>query len=544
MDTYDIFIHNIDIADGSGAPLFKGSVAIRDGKIAKVIRNDAGPDDGDKRAKDVNADGGGEIPDARTVIEAEEGWILSPGFFDTHNHNDLYPMIDRYERAALLQGVTTQIVGNCGQSPAPVAPENFQLLADYLKPLLPYEVDTDLWRSWTTTGKYLEDIRAMKPVIRREQLVGHGTIRLAVMKMEDRRPTAQEMERMKDYLREAMEAGAIGLSSGLIYPPGVYSDKEELIELCKVVREYDGVYSTHMRNESDGVVEAVREAIDIGRQSGCKVLLSHLKAIGPNGPENAEEIRHLIEDAHREGIRVINDQYQYNLSSTTLSVLFPPFALKDGVAACIDRLSDPAFREALRKNIEEDLSWENYIQKIGPDKLTVIGAEVTKECEGKSIARIAAERGDSVIDTTFDLLAENRGNAVLALEFCDESLVEKIFCFPHTAIGCDGIGTGSGQPSHPRGYCNHVRMFGVYVREKGLVSWEEGVRKCTSLPADFFGLCDRGYVREGLNADLVVFDRERIGSQADFSDQFREPEGICYVLTDGVIRVDHGSLIK
>ena len=188
--------------------------------------------------------------------------------------------------------------------------------------------------------------------------------------------------------------------------------------------------------------------------------------------------------------------------------------------------------------------YPRLIQKIGPDKLTVIGAEVTKDCEGKSIARIAAERGSSVIDTTFDLLAENQGNAVLALEFCDEALVEKIFCFPHTAIGCDGIGTGSGQPSHPRGYCNHVRMFGVYVREKGLVSWEEGVRKCTSLPADFFGLGDRGYVREGLLADLVIFDRERIGSQADFSDPFREPEGICYVLTDGVIRVDHGSLIK
>ena len=529
---YDIFIHNIDIADGSGAPLFKGSVGIKNGKISKVIR------------ADTNTAVWKDTSDFGNVIEGRESWILCPGFFDTHNHNDLYPMIDRYERAALLQGVTTEIVGNCGQSPAPVNPDNFKLLADYLKPLLPYEVDTELWRSWSTTGKYMEDLRAMKPVLHREQLIGHGTIRLAVMKMENRSPTEEEMERMKAYLREAMEAGAIGLSSGLIYPPGVYSDKEELIELCKVVREYDGVYSTHMRNESDGVVEAVREAIDIGRQSGCKVLLSHLKAIGPNGPENAEEIRRLIEDAHREGIRVINDQYQYNLSSTTLSVLFPPFALKDGVAACINRLLDQKYRETLRKNIEEDLSWENYIRKIGPDKLIVITAEVTKECEGKSIAQIAADRGGSAIDTTFDLLAENNGNVLLALEFCDETLVEKIFRFPHTAIGCDGIGTGSGLPSHPRGYCNHVRMFGVFVREKGLVSWEEGVRKCTSLPADFLGLKDRGYVRDGLLADLVIFDREKIGSKADFSDPFREPEGICYVLTDGVIRVDHGNLAE
>ena len=532
---YDILIKNIDIADGTGAPLFKGSVGVRDGRIKDVFRS---PDE-DSLCTAAESDG------TKRVIEGKPGWILCPGFFDTHNHNDLYPFVDRFETATLLQGVTTQIVGNCGQSPAPVSadPERFQMLLDYIQPIVPYRIDNELWRSWITTEKYLNDIKALSPVIHREQLAGHGTIRLAVMKMENRKPTSGEAEQMKNLLREAMEAGAIGLSSGLIYPPGVYSDREELIDLCKVLTEYDGVYTTHMRNESDLVIGAVKEAIDIGRQSGCKVLISHLKSIGPKGRENAEEILRLIETAQDEGIRVINDQYQSNLSSTGLAVLFPPFSLKDGIAECVHRLSEPDFRALVRKSIETDLSWENYYRKIGPEKLTVIYAEETNEYAGLSIADIAVRRDMNEVETIMDLLVQNHGNALLTLEFCGEELVERIFASPFTAIGCDGIGTGSGLPAHPRGYSNHVYMLGEYVRNRQLVSWEEAIRKCTSLPADFLGLKDRGHIRADSRADLVIFDRETVGSKASFKDPFRKPEGICHVIIDGIERVNVGEVL-
>lgn len=515
----DVIIRNITIADGTGSPLYRGDVAWKNGVIT--------------------AAGDASMLEGQTVIDAEPGWVLAPGFIDTHTHNDQLVFIDHTQWPQLLQGITTEITGSCGISPFPHTEEHLDELKKYCAQLS-METDDEQWHKWATYKGYREDALAHDPLINDLHLVGHGSLRIAAMGMDNRAPSEEEMECMKTLLRGAMEGGAIGLSTGLIYPPGTYADKDELIELCKVIAEYNGVYSTHMRNEGAGILGAIQEAIDIGMSTGCKVLISHHKLMVPD-PGLQQAAYDLMQNARESGLRLINDQYMYNTGSTTMTALLPPFALQNGIPELVKNLKDTEYQKQIRKVIEEDSSWQNFLMEVDRDTIIIIRADKTPEYQGLSIAEAARRCGVDEIEMLIRIMVENEGNATMVLQFSDMEMVERIFKSPYTAIGSDGIGAGNGHPAHPRAYDNQVRVFSEFVRKRGAVSLEEAVRKCTSLPADFLGI-NKGQIAEGKDADIVIFDPEVIGSKASMAEPICRPDGIEYVFINGTMRVKKGEI--
>lgn len=380
------------------------------------------------------------------------------------------------------------ICGNCGISAAPVALQTFEDLKKYCRPVLPFDSFDREWQTWTEFGKYLAAVEKRHPVFQSRALVGHGTLRIAVMGMADRTPQAYELQKMKDLLEQSLQQGALGLSSGLIYVPGVYSKTEELVELCKIVAKYDGIYSTHIRSESGGIVEAVKEAIFIARESGCRLIISHLKVSGLQNEKFTDEIIGLITDARKNGIKVLCDQYQSNKGSTTLAQLISPEFQADSIKGLLAHLKNPHSR-----------------QKI-------------IEC------------------------LKNDGNVLMAVTMCRQQVVDKIFKLPFVAIGSDGIGAGSGIKTHPRAYGNFAHLFQDYVRNRHLVSWQEAVRKCTFLPCSFIGIKNKGLIQQNYDADLVIMDRQTVGTQANFENPFLPPQGIEKVFIKGYEVVDCGQI--
>jgi len=267
--------------------------------------------------------------------------------------------------------------GSCGVSPFPFTEKHNDELKAYCAQIS-VDAPEDHWKKWSSYKGYRQDAAAQDPLINDLHLVGHGSLRIAVMGMENRPPTDEEMRQMKDLLREAMENGATGMSSGLIYPPGVYSGSEEITELCRVLAEYDGVYSTHMRNEGAHILEALAEAINAGLESGCKVLISHHKITGGD-PELQKAAFDMMEEARSAGLRIINDQYMYNTGSTTMAALLPPYVLEDGIAAANEKLADPAYRERVRESILKDTDWQNFLHETDHDTIIVIRADSTPQ---------------------------------------------------------------------------------------------------------------------------------------------------------------------
>jgi len=522
--SYDVLVKNISIADGTGSPMFTGCVAVQDGKIVKVAPSIEG--------------------EAQLVIEGNEKQILCPGFFDTHTHGDMQRIFDPYMTTQILQGVTYDVCGNCGISAAPVDPNNFDLLKRYTAPLMPFNQFDEQWATWDTFGKYLDAVKNVGCKIHAHSFVGHGTLRIAAMGMEDRAPTAEEMEVMKSLLREAMEAGALGMSSGLIYAPGVYSTTEELVELCKVVAEFDGVYATHMRNESSHVVESVEEALTVARQAGCKLLVSHHKVSGPANRELYKKTLKLISDARAEGMNVICDQYQSNKGSTTIAALLPPFCQADGTNGLLRQLADPARRAEITNAMRNDDSYENFLKFLGAHSILIVSSEMTPQFNGKYLDEVAATLGMSAEDAVCQLELDNNGIVLMAVVMCEQDVVDEIFKFPYTCIGSDGIGAGTGTRTHPRAVGNMVHMLEDFVRNRKVVTWEEAIRKATSLPADFLNVPDKGRIAEGKDADLVIFDRENVGTDASFENPNVDPRGIDYVFVAGKLVVKDGSVIK
>lgn len=511
----DFIIRNIDIADGSGKDVFKGDVAWKDGILTAV---------GDASGRD-----------AKTVIDAEPGWVLSPGFIDTHTHNDDLVFVDHTQWPQLKQGITTEITGSCGVSTFPHSKKYLKALKRYCKYqdiVLPHKQ----WLRWKTYESYRRDADSHDPLINDLNLVGHGTLRIAVMGMQNRAPSPEEMESMKELLREAMDHGAIGMSSGLVYAPGAYADKAELTELCKIVAEYDGVYSTHVRSEGDALLEALQEAIDIGMESGCKVLISHHK-VTVNDYDMQQKAYEMMEAARQNGLRIINDQYMYNTGSTALGALLPPYVLSEKVKFFVS----PFYRAKVRKSIETETSWMNMMMLLDHETIIIIRADKTPQYQGMSLAEAARSAGVDDIAILFRILLKNIGKATMVMQFSDMEMVDRILRSPYTAIGSDGLGAGNGHPAHPRAYANQVKLFSEFVRERHVLSLEEAVRRCTSLPADFLGI-NKGHIKEGYDADIVIFDPETIGSDATILDPIREPKGIEYVFVNGKMRLKHGVI--
>lgn len=519
---HDMILKNAKIVDGTGGPWFHGDVALAGGKIAGI-------------GKYVKKD-------ALKVIDIE-GKVLCPGFIDPHSHADIIAT-EVNPQNQILQGVTTQITGNCGKSDAPVKPGTMPFLKRYLAAYTPEGVSLQ-W-DWISLGDWLDIIDRQGYVTDLGVLIGQGTIRMAVMGMSDAEPTDAQMEEMKRLVAESMQQGALGLSTGLIYPPGSFTKTPELVELCKVVAEYGGVYATHMRSEGAEQIPAIEEAILIGRESGCRVHISHHKITHPYDGQSGETLA-MIEAAREEGIDITFDAYPYTAGYTQITTLIPTWATVGGVDAMLERLRDPQLRKRIAHDQEHGVpGWENFARSAGWGGVVISSTKVDRSVEGKNIRQIAEERETTCSEALFDIVLTEKAEASVVVWSQSEADHERIITHPLCMIGSDGFPCNYNEPRlqgkpHPRCLGTFPRVLGRYVREKKLLDLERAVWKMTGFTAQRFGLHDRGLVKEGLLADLVVFDPEVVADGATFEDPFRKPEGIELVIKNGRILVERNK---
>ncbi len=521
---FDLLLKNARIYDGLGSPWFKGDVAIKDEKIAavgKIAEEQAG------RTIDIS------------------GKALSPGFVDTHTHSDRTALFVNNPDAKILQGVTTEVAGNCGQSVAPLSDEYMDQLKHYLSPYLPENVHV-LW-DWKSTGQMMNRFDSQGHITDLVFLVGHGTVRMAVMGAESRPCTEDELQKMKNYVAEAMESGCAGISTGLIFPPGCYAQKEEIIELCKVVARYNGIYCAHIRGEAGSLLDAFQEAIDIAEKSGCALQISHHKVMR-RFRGWSEKTFGMMEDFRKRGGDVTCDAYPYPAGSNNGTSLLPQWTNAGGVPSLLNRLRDPQTREKIKADFKIDLpGWDNHAKDTGWDRILIGSVKKDNSLVGKTFAEIAKERNMNPEDTYMDIiLSEEAGATIVILSHSEEDM-ENILRHPLTMIGSDSLPTSIEGPlavgnPHPRSFGCYPRVLGVYAREKKIFSMEEAIRKCTGMPASRFRLFDRGVVREGLRADLVVFDPDTIKDNAEYRNSRKLSTGIDFVIKNGRIIVSNGHV--
>ena len=476
MSEHDLIIRDGIIFDGTGAAGYPGDLAVRDGRIAAV----------------------GEVAGSASREIDAMGHAVTPGFIDVHAHDDAavvrYPQMD----FKIMQGVTTDVVGNCG---AGVAPANDHFRGFFARGFSGILGESDL--PWSTTAEYFAAVDAAHPACNVAAYAPHGVLRSNVMGIERREPTAAELDAMRELLDEAMRAGAIGMSTGLVYPPGTYSRTPELIELAKVVAPYGGIYTSHIRNEADRLIEAMDEAIEIGEKSGCPVQISHHKSTGvPGGTKTS--LPHL-DAARARGIDVTIDVYPYTASSSALAAMF-----RLGGEQTFERV--PAIIASVKHNKEK--------------------------YEGKYITDIAQELDLPVGDAIRRILDEEEGTPSVIMFVMDEDDVRRVANDPHCMVGSDGLPT-EGKP-HPRLYGTMAAFIEKYVRETPVVTLGDAVRKMTSLPAQKHRLGERGELRPDWHADIVIFNPETIADVATYAEPRQYPAGIDYVIVNGEIAAEHG----
>ncbi len=532
MKNFDLVLANGRILDGCGNPWFWGDLAVHAGRIAALAP--AGTLQGREK---INLD----------------GRFLAPGFIDIHTHSDLSILVNRPAESAVRQGATTHVIGNCGMSPAPLDESHLAEMRHYWGPISDQPEVTWAWR---TFGQYLRALQGEGLAINIAPLAGHVALRMAVMGLEDRAPAPSELERMKGLLAEAMEAGAFGLSTGLVYPPGCFAGTDEIIALCEVVSRYHGLYASHIRGERETILEAVAEAIHIGRQAGVPVQISH------NAPKfgascDASANLRLVEEARARGQDVTVDNDVHTDLAPDLIGGLPQHIQERPLAEITALLQDPAARELIRDEIILDRK-----PAFGPvgllkhgqwQRITILHAPNTPEVVGKTIQAIAQARGQAAFDVYFDLIVENGQQVEAIFDYIDEANIRILLKHPAVMISSDGeVLAPYGFLNDPPPYspCSYGEFPGVlerYVRNEPVLTLEEAIRKMTSFPARRLGLTDRGVLRPGAWADLVVFDLDRIRDRATnlyphpypFENYpHRYPEGIDYVFVNGELVVD------
>ncbi|MBW2202952.1 MAG: D-aminoacylase [Deltaproteobacteria bacterium] len=522
-EPFDLVICNARIVDGTGNPYYLAHIALNQGRIVKIGRN-------------IDPKGAGKIIDA-------DGMIACPGFLDTHSHDDVYLLARPDCDDKVLQGVTTEVIGNCGLSLAPVSEEHHADLRNIARIIGGDHLPEHVWRI-RSFADYLTELERLKPGINVVPLVGHGTIRIAVMGMEQRDPTEAELKEMKILTTKAMEEGAFGLSTGLIYVPANYAKTDEIIELARIVGQYHGLYTTHIRSEGDDVMQAMDEALSIGQAGEVPVVISHHKVMGRNNWGRSVETLQKLEEARARGQEVVCDQYPYTAGSTYLAALLPPSIQAGGYKAYSEKLKDPDLRGGVVNQIENDdgAQWENMIKAAGFEGVVISIAQNHREYIGKSIAEIAKLEGKNPYDVIFDLLIEEGEGVGVILHFMDEQDVQRILKSPLAMVGSDGFPDFGESKVHPRQTGTFPRILSRYVREKGLIRLEEAIRKMTSLPAQTFRLKKKGLLKEGLDADIVIFDPDTVLDKATFDDPRQKPEGIVWVLINGEVAVEEGRI--
>ena len=523
-DQFDLLIKNGHIIDGTGNPYYKADIGIKGGHIARI--------DSDIDPSDV-----------KRVIHAD-GLTVSPGFIDSHTHDDLFVAVKPTADEKVLQGVTTLVVGNCGYSVAPILRDQEAFFRGFLGSFGGKDVSDDFLEI-STIKDYLERIEAARPGINVLSLVGHFTVRAAVLGMENRAPSDIELKKMKALVAQAMEDGAFGLSTGLAYAPGIYSETDEIIELCKVVRQYGGIYTTHLRSESDSVIPAVAEAVKIGDKAGIPVQISHHKMIGKDNWGKSIETLKMMAEARSIGVQVTCDQYPYNAGSTSLSAVLPPRHLSEGPEALSLKLRDKNIRREVIEEIEKGVEgkWENFIRGTGFENIVISVSPSHYEYIGKSVAEIAETKDMSPYDVVFDLIVEDKAGTIIILFMMGDEDIIRIMKSPFTMVGTDGIPGFGNSKVHPRMTGTYPKILGRYVRERGTLSLEDAIRKMTSLPAQTLQIKRKGLLVEGWDADVVIFDPKTIIDQSTYEDPEKGPLGIHYVLVNGQIAVENGKVI-
>ncbi|MGQ4808614.1 D-aminoacylase [Candidatus Entotheonellaceae bacterium PAL068K] len=514
---FDLLIKHGTVIDGTGASGVAADIGVSGGRITAIAPALAG-----SVIREIDAG----------------GRVVSPGFIDVHTHSDFtllgFPGADSKVR----QGITTEVVGNCGFSPAPVAPPTLGLLKEYvgfLNPNLPWD--------WQRLGEFYQRVSEQGCAMNFAPLVGHGAVRIAVMGFDNRPPTANELAQMQRLVGEAMEDGAFGLSSGLIYTPGCYGDTDELIALARVAGQAGGLYATHMRGEGGTLEEAIAEALRIGEEARIPVQISHLKASGRENWGKMERALRMLEEGCEQGIAVTADIYPYIAGSTTMTSLFPAWALEGGVERFLTRLGDPDARPRIIDEVQGGREgWSRANGSVSWDDILVSSCQYQKQFEGQTVAQIATAMAKSPPDAMMDFLLAEHGKASIILFMMSEDNVARGLAHPMLMIGSDSLAmaAGRGGKPHPRTYGTFPRVLGKYVRQDGLITLEDGVRKMTSMAAEKFGLTDRGVLAEGKVADITIFDAATVADLATFAEPHQYPAGIDCVIVNGQVVVEHG----
>ncbi len=511
---FDVIIKGGTIYDGTGGAGQRVDLAIRGDRIAGL---------GDfSKAK------------ARTVIDAG-GLAIAPGFINMLSWSTESLIQDGRSESEIRQGVTTEIMGE-GESMGPVNDR----VRDYM---LKQQKDIRYEIKWNTLAEYLKYLETRGISCNIASFIGATTIREYVIGFEDKAPTPEQLEQMRALVRNEMEAGALGIGTSLIYPPAFYAKTDELIELCKVAAKYKGKYISHMRSEGNRLLEALDELIQISRKAGIPAEVYHIKAAGQQNWNKIDDLLSRIEAAQKEGLKITADMYTYTAAGTGLDACLPPWTEEGGYDALYQRLADPATREKIAAQVKTPTDeWENlYLAAGSPDKILLVGfkSEKLKPLTGKSLAEIAKMRGKDPIETIMDLILEDRSRIDSIYFLMSEENVKKELAKPWISFGSDEAsqapeGVFLKSNPHPRAYGNFVRVLGKYSRDEKVISLPDAVRRLSALPATNLGLDHRGFLKEGMFADMVVFDPATIADRATFDKPHQYAVGVKHVFVNGV----------
>lgn len=515
--TLDLLIRGGTVFDGTGAPGVRADVGVRGDRVVQV------GDLGSARA--------GRVLDAR-------GRYVTPGFIDIHGHSDLAMLMNPRLESKVRQGVTTEVVGNCGSSAAPLA-------GDAIAPLAKAVGRLGHMLTWRGVGEYLDRVEAIGCGINLVTLVGHGTLRESVMGYAMRPPTAGELCQMRARLGQALAEGAVGLASGLIYPPSSYADTDELVELGREVAAAGGLYASHLRDEADHLLDSVAEAIAVGERGGARVQISHHKAAGRPNWGRVRDSLALMAAARARGVDVACDQYPYVAASTGLNALLPAWAFEGGESTLLNRLRDPQTRARLRAALIQPGA-DSFMRHLAWHDILIAACGQPRAYEGQRLDMVAAALGQHPADLALDLLAANEAHVGCVFFSMSEDDVQTILRDPHTVIGSDSAArapygrAATGKP-HPRTYGTFPRVLARYVRELKLLDWPMAVARMTGQTTARLGLIDRGVLRPGTYADLVVLDPATVADRATYADPHQYPTGIETVVVNGRVAIANGE---
>ena len=508
---YDLLIRNGRVVDGTGNPWLRAEIGVKDGSIAAIGRLEG---------------------KAERVIDAE-GLYVAPGFIDVHCHADFTVLDPNNPRDfKLRQGITTECAGQCGESAAPVNPDTLDLLKAYVAFEAP--VDSVLSWRWRTFDEYLRELEGFDIPTNFVPMVGHGTVRIDAMGFENRPPTDPELGRMKATVREAMEAGAFGFSVGLAYAPGDYARNDEIIELAKVSAEYGGMFGTHMRDYGDRIFESLEESFAVGRHAKLPVVISHIGITGNENIGKIGEVLDSIERAREEGLEVTTDVYPL-AAGTTLRLLLPHWVSEGSLEELFRRLRDPDERSRMK---EAMIAADTAVCRWDQIRLARVLSKQNGRFQGLTIGEISRRRGTGPETTVMDLVLEEQCQATMYRIFRQTDDLTASVVHPLTMIETDAMGFVEGNPSIGQ-YGSFPRVLGYYVRERKLLRLEEAVRKMTSYAAQTMGLRRKGMLREGMDADIAIFDLDTVSASLDGNKCY--PKGIEYVVVNGRVVVDGGA---